>query len=291
MHPITPPLQPILPILLCCDMDRTLIPNGVQPESPEARPRLRALCAHPQIHLVMVTGRHIDLVLEAMTYWDLPHPDFIIGDVGTSVYIPDERTNTWSIWPSWEAEIGPAWNGMTHADIIDLFADIAAITPQGRDRQGVFKASFFTDTAVNTEVLEAELTRRLWTLGIDARLVWSEDEAAGTGLLDVLPANASKLHAIEFLSYQRGYTPDRTVFAGDSGNDLEVLGSHINAVLVANAPAQVRAQACAAVVAAGAEKSLYIAQGGLFGINGNYSAGVLEGLAHFLPETQPWMQL
>ena len=35
------------PILLCCDLDRTLIPNGPQPESPGARPLLRALAHHP----------------------------------------------------------------------------------------------------------------------------------------------------------------------------------------------------------------------------------------------------
>jgi len=26
-------------------------------------------------------------------------------------------------------------------------------------------------------------------------------------------------------------------------------------------------------------------------MNGNYSAGVLEGLAHYLPETAAWMKL
>jgi hypothetical protein len=25
------------------------------------------------------------------------------------------------------------------------------------------------------------------------------------------------------------------------------------------------------------------------GMNGNYSAGILEGVAHFLPQSRPWM--
>ena len=36
-------------ILLCSDLDRTLIPNGTQPESPQARPLLRSLAARPEL--------------------------------------------------------------------------------------------------------------------------------------------------------------------------------------------------------------------------------------------------
>lgn len=291
------------PILLCCDLDRTLIPNGAQPESPDALPRLRKLCTHPAIHLAMVSGRHIELVLEAIDQWNLPQPDYIIGDVGTTIYTRPElepsrgpadqdfMPDSWEMWPSWAAAIGPDWGGMTHNDITELFEDIEAIKPQPIDRQGVFKASFFVDIDANHDILEAELVRRLWQLGINARLIWSVDEAADTGLLDVLPASASKLHAIEFLVQAKHYTLDRTVFAGDSGNDLEVLGSHIQSVLVANAPDDVRTRALALVAAADVPQTLYVAKGGLFGMNGNYAAGVLEGLAHYLPQTRDWMRL
>jgi hypothetical protein len=34
---------------------------------------------------------------------------------------------------------------------------------------------------------------------------------------------------------------------------------------------------------------LYIARGDLHGLNGNYAAGVLEGLVHFFPETEKWL--
>jgi hypothetical protein len=35
--------------------------------------------------------------------------------------------------------------------------------------------------------------------------------------------------------------------------------------------------------------TLYCARGGFLGMNGNYCAGVLEGLAHYIPETREWM--
>ncbi len=33
---------------------------------------------------------------------------------------------------------------------------------------------------------------------------------------------------------------------------------------------------------------LYLAQGDFFGMNGNYTSGVLEGLVRFFPETERW---
>jgi len=37
--------------------------------------------------------------------------------------------------------------------------------------------------------------------------------------------------------------------------------------------------------------SLYLAHGGLLGMNGNYSAGILEGVVHFIPATRDWLTL
>ena len=284
------------PILLCCDLDRTLIPNGKQPESPDARKRLARVCQHPEVHLTLISGRDLGLVLSGIDEWQLPIPEFIIGDVGTTIYTPGAsppslNPNDWISWPAWTAEIAPDWSGMTHDDITDLFKDLTALTPQEREKQGLFKASYYVDLAANQDILEAELQRRLWRLGINARLIWSFDEMASVGLLDVLPINASKLHAMEFLIHQQGYSVDRTLFAGDSGNDLHALTSQINAVLVANAEEEVKTKAIETVRAAGLSDTLYVAQGDFLGMNGNYAAGVLEGLAHYLPETCAWMEL
>jgi hypothetical protein len=85
------------------------------------------------------------------------------------------------------------------------------------------------------------------------------------------------------------FTPENTVFAGDSGNDLPVLSSGLRAVLVANATDEVRDEARQLSAARGTGDTLYLAQGGFMGMNGNYSAGILEGVAHFLPQSRPWM--
>jgi len=288
-------MNEIAPILLCCDLDRTLIPNGSAPESPEARPRLARLCAHPAVQLVLVSGRDRRLVLEAVDEWSLPQPDCIIGDVGTTIYAPRSREDggggDWVHWSDWTNRIAPSWNGLTHDDIGDIFADITAIRPQEPEKQGVFKASYYVDPSVNREVLDAELHGRLWRNGVEARLIWSVGESADALQLDVLPSNASLLNAMEFLISHLEFDQHRALFAGDSSTDVHALASQINGVLVGNAEPAVRERALQMARAGALEDTLYLARGGLFGMNGNYAAGVLEGVAHFLPETKPLMAL
>ena len=53
-------------LLLCSDLDRTLLPNGQQPESPGARERFTRFVPRPEVNLVYVTGRHRQLVEQAI---------------------------------------------------------------------------------------------------------------------------------------------------------------------------------------------------------------------------------
>lgn len=115
---------------------------------------------------------------------------------------------------------------------------------------------------------------------MSAHLIWSEDEAAHIGLLDLLPSNAGKREAIEFLMQHLGFNYENTLFAGDSGNDLDVFLSPISSILVANAAAAVREEILKHQI-----DTVYFAQGGYLGMNGCYSAGILEGVAHFLGMT------
>jgi hypothetical protein len=119
-------------------------------------------------------------------------------------------------------------------------------------------------------------------------VIYSTDEPNGRGLLDLLPPGAGKLGAIEHLLRQRGLSNGDAFFAGDSGNDLEVLASSIPAALVANASEALREQAVELAQRTGNASRLHLARGGFHGMNGNYAGGILEGLAHFRPESEAW---
>ena len=276
------------PLLICTDLDRTLIPNGLQPESAGARHQFAALVARPEVSLAYVSGRHSALVQEAIANFGLPTPDFVVGDVGSTMYrVGPEQV--WQRMAAWETEIGQDWAGCSHADLHDLLRDLPDLRPQESAQQNRFKLSFYVLPHSEHEALEAKIRDRLDPVRVKANLIWSVDDLKGIGLLDILPARASKVHAVRALMNLRGFECARTVFCGDSGNDMEVLASSIPAVLVANAREDVRESARRLADEKGHGDRLYCARGGFMGMNGNYSAGILEGVAHFHPQTRDWM--
>jgi hypothetical protein len=60
-------------------------------------------------------------------------------------------------------------------------------------------------------------------------------------------------------------------------------------VEVYGASPAVRTAAVAAARAAGHQDRLNLARGGYRGMNGNYAGGVLEGIVHFMPEVDDWL--
>jgi len=275
-------------LLLCCDLDRTVLPNGSQQESPQARTLFRIVAQRPELTLAYVSGRDQSLLLEAIHDYDLPVPDYAIGDVGTTLYgIQDDQ---WLPWKSWEEEIAPDWAGRRHDDLVSLFADIEALTLQEPQKQNTFKLSYYAPEDTDRDRLLVEMGARLKPLAVQASLIWSIDEARHVGLLDILPRRATKYHAIRFLMAHKDFDEENTVFAGDSGNDLPALTSGLQAVLVRNARREVREEALRRVREKGISERLYLARGNFLDMNGNYAAGVLEGLAHFEPDTLCWLK-
>lgn len=274
-------------ILICTDLDRTLLPNGAQPESPHARELFAAVCRRDDIELAYVTGRHRELVMSALHEYALPLPDYVIGDVGTSIYrIVDHQ---WQSWPEWHEEIAASWKGFDAEHLASWLTDLRSLRLQEDSKQNIYKLSYYTPATVEIEALIHEVESRLSKHDVQASVVWSLDDNTDTGLLDILPAAASKRHAIEYLMQARGFDLNSTMFAGDSGNDLAVLTSPIRSVLVANASDSVRIQALSLAQQNMTTDALYLAQGNFMEMNGNYSAGILEGLAYYFPRSVEWI--
>jgi len=277
-------------LLICTDLDRTLIPNGTQSESPMARKYFTTLAERPEVTLAYVSGRHRKLVEKAMNNYFLPKPDFVIGDVGTTIYHVCESTG-WQRQSAWEDSIAIDWKGKSHTELKSILSGLQGLRSQELSKQNHFKLSYYVPLHVNREALNASIRQRFEDTGVEVNLIWSIDEPAGVGLLDILPARASKLHAIQALMKLHHFDYSNTVFCGDSGNDIEVLVSPIPAVLVANSQPNVRELALRLSRENALADQLYIAQSDFAGMNGNYSAGMLEGIAHFYPQTREWIGL
>lgn len=279
-------------LLITTDLDRTIVPNGTQPESQIARPLFHKLVRHPKITLAYVSGRNIELLKEAIAEYELPIPDYAIGDVGTTIYEVGS-SRRWRLLPSWEEAIAHDWRGKTWEDVRALLSDIDGIRLQDDSPafQNTFKVSYYTESTINRDALLERVRQKIDSAGLRASLIWSVDEQRNLGLFDVLPESATKLHAIQWLQQHLSFSDERTVFAGDSGNDMPALTSKLRAIVVKNARQEVKDEAQRIAATWGFSECLYIAGGNFLGMNGNYAAGVLEGISHFFPETKKLIEV
>jgi HAD superfamily hydrolase (TIGR01484 family) len=276
-------------LLLCTDMDRTVVPNGFQPEHPDARKLFKRFCAVAGVTLVYVTGRHIDLVKHAIYIYALPVPSYVISDVGTKIYRMVEEK--WSEMLEWQVEIEKDWKGKTPEDIKRVLDPISELILQESRKQNTHKLSYYLPLYLDNEDIIRRMESALANVDIDVSIIWSLDEPKNIGLIDVLPRHANKLHAIEFLQRKLKYSDEQVIFAGDSGNDLPVLSSHINAILVANSSTDIKAEAQQLALENSNSQALYIANSTDFNIDGNYSAGVLQGVWHYAPQFRDMLNI
>lgn len=268
-------------LLICTDLDRTLIPNGDVSESVNARHLFTQLVSQSSVTLAYVTGRDKNLVQSAIEQYQLPSPNFVIADVGSTIYTLENHQ--WLRLKDWDNYISKDWQSKNYQDLIPLFTDIKQCQLQEKEKQGLHKLSYYISLDVDIENIINKISFILKNANFKSNLIWSIDEEKNIGLLDILPQSANKFRSIEYLMKNQNFTLENTVFSGDSGNDLDVLISPIKSILVANAHEEVKEKVNSYIQETGDTNSIYIAQGNYLNMNGNYSAGILEGIAHYFP--------
>lgn len=274
-------------LLLCTDLDRTLLPNGTQPESASVRKKFGQFASREEVTLVYVSGRDKVLIQQAIKNYQIPMPDFVVADVGSTIY--QIQNKKFHAMEQWASEIENDWHGKNNKDLQKLLRHFKDLRLQEYAKQKPHKLSYYVPLHTDHENLLNKINACLEKEAVKANLIWSIDDGAGLGLLDILPASANKKHAIEFIMSEFNFSLDETIFAGDSGNDISVMASPIHSILVANATDDVKKMAIEQAQLNNTIQSLYLAQGDFFGMNGNYSAGILEGIVHYIPEVKNWL--
>lgn len=270
------------PWIICTDLDRTLLPNGEQVESAQARARFRALAADPNIVVVYASGRDYRLVEEAIEQWDLPYPDYLIADVGSTIY--SRSSTSWTQWENWREQLRQNWVGLSRQQLADQLPKFDGLKLQPEHQQGEFKLSFVIEPTSKLDAVYTDVVKSLADLGINCNCIPSINEHEDHGLIDILPANANKLLAIRFLVQTLGFNPEKLLYSGDSGNDMEVLESEFKSVLVANATEEIKKMALEQAQNLGNSERLYLAHGHASDHNGCYASGIVEGFNYFFPE-------
>ena len=259
--------------LLAADLDGTLIPTIDTPAHRRALSDFRDAVADAggSLRIAYVTGRHLELAREGINAWSLPLPDFLMCDVGTSVY---RRTGRhFEADPIFAGEMRAALGGTDAGAVRHALRGLEGLALQDEIQQSDFKASFTFPWSQRSRISES-VAAALSESRLPVDLVTSRDPKTGLGLLDVLPAGGAKDRAVLYVARLLNLAPEHVIFAGDSGNDEAALLSGVQGVLVGNASEEVRASVRATAHRLGLSDRIYLASGAV-------AAGVLEGLAHF----------
>lgn len=258
--------------VLATDLDGTLIPlDG----DAQHRADLQTLAQHLEaqaVTLVYVTGRHLELAVEAIEQFHLPRPAWLISDVGTSIY---KREGELDFQPvvAYDQHQGAIVASTPVRDLQKHLESIVGLRRQEPQKQGRFKASFYTDVG-RMDVVVNSIQKKLIHLRAPWTIIASVDPFNGDGLIDLLPANVSKSYALTWWVQHYGLNPDGIVFAGDSGNDLAALTAGFRAIVVGNADRELVAEVKRVHEASGWTSRLHIARG-------SATSGVLEGCREF----------
>lgn len=262
--------------ILATDLDRTLLPNGHWESDSEAIEMFNNLTEKHGTLVVYVTGRNLHLTENAIEQWGVRYPDVLCGDVGTT--IRRRENGQWKADEGWIAHVkraSPRWDAGT---IKQAVAGVQGMREQESEHQNQFKQSYYVEHDKQATILEQVDT--LVKGRFDEVIVYSFDSQDGKGLLDFLPASATKQTALEYVAEASGTAKEDVVFCGDSGNDIFPLTAGFCGVLVRNADDQLVENVKRALAQNPALKA-YFAKGDFMGLSGYYTSGVIEGAYHY----------
>ena len=199
-------------VILATDLDGTFL-GGDEKERADLYAYVED--SRDWLGLVFVTGRDLDFISE-ITEKDVPRPDAIIGDVGTTVvsgvdHSPIESIDTW---------IDLQWRGAKHAE------SILGEAPHLRLQTGFGgrRLSYFYDE----EAPALESAERLTAEGYDVLM--------SDGIyFDILPRGVQKGPTLKKFIESQNLHDHKVLVAGDTLNDRSLFETRLDGVVVANA--------------------------------------------------------
>ncbi len=260
--------------LLCSDLDGTMFPlYGSADQS--CMEKLKSLLAkNPNVILCYVTGRSLELALEAIHKHRLPEPDYLITDVGTNIYSRVKHRG-WVRDHRWYSFLKSIW----HADAADKIAEhagaVIGATAQPKSGQSEFKRSFYVTAKKKSKVMR-DMHAKLNALGVPYTLELSLGKSKRL-MVDILPSGASKKRAVKELMKRLDISAHDATFAGDSGNDFDLLVSRINSIVVNNADPELKRKILKKAGKRATLPTLYLSTGRYGCHSGDDVCGVLEG--------------
>ncbi|WP_061933037.1 HAD-IIB family hydrolase [Aureimonas sp. AU22] len=236
--------------LLICDIDNTLVgcAEGIRTFGTWRE-------RQPGLAFGVATGRSFHSALAILEQQDAPRPQVVISSVGSEIHHLDRNGTTYSQDPEWRAIVSRDWS---RDDARRVLAKVPGLLPQAPLEQRAHKLSYFTEGQPG---IVGQVRAALERAGLRCSVIHSHGR-----YLDVLPIRASKGTAVDFVRARLGLTPDAVFVAGDSGNDIEMLRTIPQAIIVGNFSDGLAAMP--------ALRHSYVA-------HNTHARGVIEGVLHF----------
>lgn len=258
--------------LVASDLDGTLFPNNHHSFREEDYDLFRELYAQKKFLFAAITGRHLSLALQGFQQFRVPLSDFLVGDVGTTVY--ERRDGEWIKNEEWKKHCAEDFGEYNHTSIAVLFSEYSKIWLQEKEKQNNYKISYYHHLSENVEEIRQTMQKVLDERGVRTSIIMSVDHIQNLGLVDILPKRATKEDALQFLVQETKTLRENVLYCGDTGNDLLPLTAGFPAVLVGNATNEIQKQARELAKKRGSENNLFCTKE-------NYVGGILEGMKHF----------
>ncbi|PZO41498.1 MAG: sucrose-phosphate phosphatase [Pseudanabaena frigida] len=272
--------------LLITDLDNTLVGDDIATKKLN-----QYLCSHRQNFVVVyATGRSYSSAKQLMIDRELIEPNYWITGVGTEIYYQDRLDFYWAnkISADWQRESIESFVTSRFPQLklqvkeeqnpwklsFDLLGSVTESISQlqavGKINRGyveclanVHSVTLTTSDHPKNGTID-QLVNGLQAMKLKAQVIFSSNVD-----VDILPINANKGNAVQYIQHQLGITADRTLVCGDSGNDISMFQQPVFGVIVNNAQLELIEW-----YQAHADKNHYFAKNA-------YANGILEALQRF----------
>ncbi|MGF1488534.1 MAG: sucrose-phosphate phosphatase [Prochloraceae cyanobacterium] len=212
------------PFLFISDLDNTLVGDDRALETLNQH-----LDSHRQEYgtkIVYATGRSLYLYKELTTEKTLLPPDALITSVGTEIYFQPDRD---ILDKEWANRLDLGWSRDT---VLATSAHFSDLVLQPDSEQNAFKVSYYLADRIAEELIP-KFESALAEKGLNVKLIYSASKD-----LDVIPKNADKGLAVQYLREKWQVKPEETVVCGDSGNDIALFTRQERGIIVGNAKSE-----------------------------------------------------
>jgi HAD superfamily hydrolase (TIGR01484 family) len=203
-------------LVLATDLDGTFLGGS---DADRARFYAWINANRARVGLIFVTGRDPGFIRQLLRAGGVPRPDYVVGDVGTTIATLDDRNHVSPIMEL-EMDIAEKW-GLNGDKVQSALLGVKGLKLQS----GAFRYRASYD--MDPDHFEPRAVEIVEEMGLDALI-------SDNRFFDVLPKGVSKGPSLERLVEHLGIDKSRVLVAGDTLNDRSMLTLGLPAVAVGN---------------------------------------------------------